>query len=57
MTNEDLIKKYKSLYREKTGQDLSDEEAFSQAMNLVTLVKVIYRPIQRVEGKDSLHFQ
>jgi len=45
MTNEELVEKYKSLYKERTGQDLSNEEAFSQAMNLVTLVKQVYKPI------------
>ncbi len=45
MTNEELIEKYKSLHREKTGMELSDEEAFSQAMNLVALVKDVYKPI------------
>jgi hypothetical protein len=38
MTNEELVKRYKAVYKEKTGLELSDEEAFDQAMKLVTLV-------------------
>ncbi len=41
MTNDELVKKYKAVYKQKTGQELRDEEAFEQAMKLVTLVKAI----------------
>jgi len=41
MTNEELIKRYKAVHKEKTGLELSDEEAFDQAMKLITLVKAI----------------
>ncbi len=46
MTTEELVKKYKAIYKKKTGQDLSDEEAFNQAMSLITLVNAVYRPIK-----------
>jgi hypothetical protein len=47
MTNEELTKKYKELYKKKTGKDLSDAEAFEQAMKLVTLVNAVYQPIPK----------
>ena len=52
MTNEELVKRYKAIYKKKTGMDLSDEEAFSQAMSLITLVNAVYKPIKkRKNGK------
>jgi len=45
MTNEELVKSYKALYKKKFGKDLSDEEAFDQAMKLITLVKTVYKPL------------
>lgn len=39
---EKLVRRYKEVHKEKTGIDLSDEEAYSQAINLVTLVKAVY---------------
>jgi len=35
MTKEDLVKRYKAIYQKKTGEDLSDEEAFNQVMGMV----------------------
>ncbi len=45
MTNDELVKKYKEVYKKKTGSELSDTEAFKQAMALVTLVGAIYDPL------------
>ena len=41
MTNEELVRRYRELYKKKTGEDLPEEEAFDQAMKLVTLVEVL----------------
>lgn len=41
MTNEELVRRYRELYKKKTGEELSEEEAFDQAMKLVTLVEVL----------------
>lgn len=47
MTNKELVEKYKEIYKRKTGLDLSDQEALGQAMNLVTLVNSVYKPIPK----------
>ena len=57
MTNEDLVKKYKAIYKKKTGEDLSDEEAFSQAISLVTLVNAVYKPIKNLKRDKVAHTQ
>jgi hypothetical protein len=56
MTNEELIKKYKKIYRRKTGKNLSDKVAWDQAFNLITLVDAIYKPINSkfsIQGFES----
>jgi len=42
MTTEKLVQKYKEIYKSKTGQEISDEDALDQAIKLVTLVKAIH---------------
>lgn len=36
-----LVRRYKEVHKEKTGHELTDEEAYAQAINLVTLVKAV----------------
>ena len=47
MTTDELIQRYKKLYKRKTGKELTDDEALDQAVKLVTLVEAIYRPITK----------
>ncbi len=47
MTNEELVQKYKEIYKRKTGLDLSEQEALDQAMSLITLVNSVYKPIPK----------
>lgn len=36
-----LVRRYKEVHEEKTGIELNDQEAYAQAINLVTLVKAV----------------
>jgi hypothetical protein len=47
MTNDELAAKYKAIYKQKTGNDLSDDEALDQALKLVALVGAIYDPLPK----------
>lgn len=38
---EKLVRRYKEVHKEKTGIELTDQEAYAQAINLVTLVKAV----------------
>jgi len=38
---EKLVRRYKEVHKERTGIELSDQEAYAQAINLVTLVKAV----------------
>ncbi|RJQ35799.1 hypothetical protein C4568_00210 [Candidatus Parcubacteria bacterium] len=59
MISQKYLDRYKEIYRKKHGKDLSDQEALEQATKLITLVKVIYRPLQKsketVRGVDRAY--
>ncbi len=42
MTREELVEKYKAIYKEKTSKDLPDDEAWNQALKLVQLVDAVH---------------
>jgi len=39
------IDEYKEIYKRKFGEEITDQEAYEQASNLLRLFKVIYRPL------------
>lgn len=45
MTSKELVSKYRKIYKGKTGLDISEQDAYDQAMKLVTLVDAVYKPI------------
>ncbi len=47
MTTEELTKRYKEIYKKKTGKELTDEEALEQALQMVHLVKTVYQPVPK----------
>ena len=47
MTTDELVKKYKRLHEEKTGVEISDEDVLEQALKLVHLVDIVYKPIPK----------
>lgn len=54
MIEEKYLKEYKRIYKQKTGKDISDQEALRQFTKLTTLVKNVYQPITK---KDYEKFQ
>lgn len=49
MISQEMLEKYKTLYRKNFGKDISDQEALEQATKLITLVSLIYKPITQEE--------
>jgi hypothetical protein len=47
MTSAEGIQKYKELYRQKTGQDLTDAEATEQATRLLSMAGIIMQPMPK----------
>ena len=40
---DEQITEFQLLYKEQFGKDISREEAYDQAMKLITLVKIVYK--------------
>lgn len=57
--SKEAIEEYKQIYKEKFGEEISDEEAREQGENLISLFRVIYHPIPgkdyRIENKPEKH--
>lgn len=43
--SKEAIEEYKQIYKKKTGKELSDQEAYEQASNLLRFFQLVYRPI------------
>lgn len=41
------LKKFKEIYRNRFGKDISDQEALESATSLLNLMKLIYKPIPK----------
>lgn len=46
------LQEYKGIYHKEHGIHLSDTEAEIQASNLLQLMNIIYRPIQKKHHKE-----
>ncbi len=47
MISKEALEEYKAIYKAKFGEDISDQEALDQAIKLLTLVDIVYRPIKK----------
>lgn len=47
MISDEIVQKFKALYKKKSGKDLSDQEALDQATILINLVSAVYRPTSK----------
>ncbi len=45
--SKEALEEYKAIYKKEFGKDISDKEALKQAIRLLTLMKIIYRPIKQ----------
>jgi hypothetical protein len=50
---QEYINRFKSLYRKKTGKDLSDDEAVDLFEKLVVLVDAVYKPVPKKYAKQN----
>lgn len=49
--NKEAIEEFKDIYYREFGKIISDEEAQEMGQNLLSLFKIIYRPIPEDEGQ------
>ena len=47
MLSETALQEFKELYKQDYGVELSDEAALELAINLLTFMNVIYKPIKK----------
>lgn len=47
MLSDKALAEFKAIWREQFNEDISDEKAAEEAINLLTLFDAIYRPIKK----------
>lgn len=53
MLSKKALEEFKAIWREQFGEDISDQKATEEGINLLTLMNAIYRPIKK-EWVDEL---
>ncbi len=51
--SQEAIEEFKRIYTEEVGEDISDEETRELGENLISLFKIIYRPLPRAKKKNQ----
>lgn len=51
--SKEAINEFKAIYREEFGEEISDAEAQELGESLISLFKIIYRPLPK-SGKQNL---
>ena len=47
MLSEEMIDKYRAIYKKRYGEEISRQEALAQGTALLNMMKVIYRPLPK----------
>ena len=47
MISKEAIKDFKAIWKKKFNEDISDEKAADEAINLLTMFNAIYRPVKK----------
>jgi len=53
MISQKALEEYKAIYKEEYGADISDAEALDLAVNLLTMMNAVYRPIKKEWAEDA----
>jgi hypothetical protein len=53
MLSEEMVEKFRELYRARFGEDISKEEALAQGTALLNMMKVIYRPLPKGDSTPT----
>lgn len=52
--SKEAIEEYKEIHKKKSGKDISDEEAYEQASNLIGLFDILLRVDMRNDPKKYI---
>ena len=44
LITKEALEEYKKIYKNKTGEDLSDQEALESATKLLNIIQLVYKP-------------
>ena len=47
MISDEALKEFKQIWKKEFGEDISDEKAAEEGINLLTMFDAIYRPIKK----------
>lgn len=47
MLSKEALEEFKAIWRKQFGEDISDEKATEEGINLLTMMNVVYRPIKK----------
>lgn len=47
MISKEQLEKFKEIYKNQFGEELSDQDALEKATKLLNMMKVIYRPLPK----------
>lgn len=47
MLSKEDVEKFRKIYRKNFGKEISYQDAYDSAIKLITLVKLVYRPIKK----------
>lgn len=55
MISREALEKFKEIWRSECGEELTDEKAMEEAINLLTMFNAIYRPVQKEWLEELKH--
>lgn len=47
MISKKALEEFRQIWREEIGEEISDEKATGEAINLLTMMNAVYRPIKK----------
>lgn len=47
MISKEALEEFKKIWKEQPNEEISDEKALEEGINLLTLVNAIYRPVKK----------
>ena len=55
MISDKALEEFKEIWKEEVGEEIHDEAAIEEAVNLLTIMNAIYRPIKKEWLKKFLN--
>ncbi len=52
MLSKKALDEFKAIWRKQFGEDISDEKAIEEGINLLTMMNTIYRPVKKQWADD-----